>query len=185
VVGHSLGALLSLQLAVQYPDLVRGVVLISLPLFATEAQARRPLARGSAMARLQIDHPCLARWFCWGVCNARPLMRSLMPLLERSVPPAVARAAADHSWESASRTVDGVILHTRPAALLDQLPAERVLFIHAADDRTAPISAVQSYARTGPGTTLVVFPTGGHHPYLRHQVADCAVIARFVDDRPA
>ena len=181
LIGHSLGALLSLHLAVRYPELIRGVVLISLPLFATETEARRQLARGSAMARLQIEHARLARWFCWGVCNARPVMRSLMPLLERSVPPAVARAAVDHIWESASRTVEGVILHTRPAALLDKVPAERLLFIHAADDRTAPLSAVQSYARSRAGTTLVVFPTGGHHPYLRRQLATCAAIARFVD----
>lgn len=45
VVGHSLGALLALHLAVRSPRLVRGLVLISLPFFMGGAEARRQLAR--------------------------------------------------------------------------------------------------------------------------------------------
>jgi len=179
VVGHSLGSLLALQLAVEYPQLVSGLVLISLPLFGSAAEARRQLARGSMMARLQIEYPRWARLFCWGVCHARPVMRAVMPLLEHEVEPEVARAAVDHTWESASRTVAEVILQTRPAALLDQVPTEQLLFIHASDDRTVPLAPVQTYAQNNPGAQLVVFPTGGHHPYLRHQEATCDAIARF------
>ncbi len=181
VAGHSLGSLLAMQLAVEYPELVSGLVLISLPLFETEAEARRQLARGSAMARLQIEHPRSARLFCWGICHARPVMRALMPLLERDVGPEAARAAVDHTWESASRTVAGVILQSRPAALLNQVPAQKLLFIHASDDRTAPIASVRRYAQDHPGAQLLEFPTGGHHPYLRRQAATCNAIARFAD----
>lgn len=184
VVGHSLGALLSLHLAVRYPRLIRGVALLSLPFFETEAEARQQLARGSAMARLQIEHRRLARLFCWGVCHARPLMRAAMPLLERDVPPAAARAAVDHTWASASRTVAGVILGTRPRALLDQLPAERLLLIHAADDPTAPARAVSTYGRSRAGVEVIVFPGGGHHPYLSQRDAVCQAIAKFVDRLP-
>ena len=184
VVGHSLGALLSLHLAVHFPRLIRGVALISLPFFDTEAEARTQLARGSAMARLQIERPRLARLFCWGVCHARPLMRAAMPLLERDVPPAVARAAVDHTWASASRTVEGVILGTRPRALLDQLPAGRLLLIHAADDRTAPVATVTEYARRRAGVEAVTFARGGHHPYLRQREAVCEAIVAFVDRLP-
>ncbi len=183
VVGHSLGSLLALQLAVDYPELVCGLVLISLPFFDTEAEARRQLARGSVMARLQIEHPRSARLFCWGLCHARPAMRALMPLLERDVEPEAARAAVDHTWESASRTVAGVILQTRPAALLDQVPARKLLLIHASDDHTAPPAPVQKYVQNHPGAELALFPSGGHHPYLRHQAATCAAIARFAGRR--
>lgn len=181
VVGHSLGSLLALQLAVEYPQLVSGLVLISLPCFGSEAEARRQLARSSLMARLQIEHPRSARLFCWAVCHARPVMRALMPLLEYDVDPEVARAAVDHTWESASGTVAGVILHTRPAALLHQVPSEQLLFIHASDDRTAPLAPVQTYVQNHPGAELALFPSGGHHPYLRHQEATCGAIARFAD----
>lgn len=185
VVGHSLGALLALHLAVLYPQLVRGVVLISLPFFATAAEAREQLSSGSAIARLQLEHPQLAHAFCWGMCHMRPLTRAMMPLLERDVPAEVARAAVDHTWRSASRTVTGVIVGTRPALLLDALPADRLLFLHAADDRTAPLDHVAAYAQARPAARLVTFADGGHHPYLRHPTGVCAAIATFVDTLPS
>lgn len=181
VVGHSLGALLALHFAVRYPHLVRGAVLLSMPFFATEAEAREQLARSSAMARLQIRHPRAARLVCELMCHARPLVATLMPALEREVEPDAARDAVRHTWRSASRTVEQVILQTRPVELLDRLPAERLLFVHAADDPTAPVDNVAAYVRARPAVEFVQLPGGGHHPYLRQPRQTCQAISAFVE----
>lgn len=181
VVGHSLGALLALHLAVRYPDLVRGAVFLAMPFFTTEAEARAQLARASAMTGLQIRSPRAARIVCWLLCHARPLVAALMPALDREVGPDAARDAVLHTWRSASRTVDQVIVQSRPAALLDRLAGERLLFIHTNDDGTAPIANVAAYLRGRPEIELVRLADGGHHPYLRQPEQTCIAIANFVD----
>lgn len=184
VVGHSTGALLALHFAVRYPELVRGVVVLSLPFFTTAAEAREQLARSSSLTRLQLEHRTAAALLCWGMCHARPLARLLMPALDRTVTPEVARDAVEHTWHSASRTVEQVILGTETAGLLRQLPAERLLFIHAADDPVAPVAPIAAYARAHPTVQFVQMSSGGHHPYLRRQSDTCAAIERFVERLP-
>ncbi|MGI8551033.1 MAG: alpha/beta fold hydrolase [Dehalococcoidia bacterium] len=181
VVGHSTGALLALHLAVAYPMLVRGVVLISLPLFTSEREAREQMARSSLLTWLQVRHLRAAAAMCWLMCHARPVVRLLMPALDRAVSPDVARDAVEHTWRSASLTVEHVILQTRPIQLLNQLPPERLLLIHAADDPVAPMGAVADYAEGHPGAHLLRLSDGGHHPYLRRQAETCAAIAAFVE----
>lgn len=183
VVGHSLGALLALHLAVRYPSTVRGVVLIALPLFATAAEARRHYARSSPMARLQLRAAPLARAVCWLVCHARPLVEAVMPLVDRTVPPEVARDQVKHTWPSVSRTLRRVLLAGGTTALLDRIPAERLLLLHAQDDRVSPYDAVSTYARRR-GVALVSFGDGGHQVYLRHRRAVCAAISAFAERMP-
>ena len=160
---------------------MRGVVLISLPFFASRAEGRAQLAGASAMTRLQIEYPAAAWAVCQLICRARPLVRWLMPALDREVGPAAARDALDHTWASVSRTLDEVVLGMRPAALLDQIPAERLLFVHADDDHTAPVQRVAAYVAARPGTTLLRLADGGHHPYLRHPHLTCSAIEAFID----
>lgn len=69
LVGNSMGALLALAWAARNPGRARGVVAISVPLFASTSEARAYLARGDAMAWFMLRYPDVARALCRRLCG--------------------------------------------------------------------------------------------------------------------
>ncbi|HZS03776.1 MAG TPA: alpha/beta hydrolase [Blastocatellia bacterium] len=142
IVGHSMGTLLGLAFARRSPERVGKLVLLALPCFRNEREARQHIGESSLFHRLlAMDNP-LAHTVCTLMCILRPLLLPLMPRLVRDVPPLVAQDAIRHTWLSYSRTLRNVIFRAGTIKWLRKI-THPVLLIHGRQDRTAPLGNVK------------------------------------------
>ncbi len=163
IAGHSMGAILAAELAARNPERVRGLVLVSLPYFRSEAEARDHVARMGTLARLTVAGHPLAKAVCRGMCALRPALRFLTPRVAPHVPADVARDALMHDFTSYSRSLRSVIVDHRPDAALRKLAGRSVLLIHGDADRSAPLENLRTLAQSVPGWVLEVVAGGGHY----------------------
>ncbi len=176
-VGHSMGALLALAYASEHPAQVDGLVLMALPWYRNEGDARRQIARQSLFNRwLALETP-VARVACWAMCHLRPWLMPWMPRFLPGVPPEVARDTLRHTWLSYSRTMRHVVIGSTPQAWLARYPGP-VLFIQGLRDDTAPLAAV--LAGVGPsGQAAVDTLDAGHDMVFTHAEVLADRVARF------
>jgi len=179
LVGHSLGALLALAWAGRAP-LVRGVVLVGLPVYHDPAEARRRLARLSLLHRLTLTARPVGRAACAVMCQFRPLWRALVPLVIRQFPPDVARDGVLHTWRSLSGTLEHCIFGTDFERVRQQATGLPLLFVHGEADDTAPFATVREVAAGLPRARLLAVPDGGHDLPLSHPVPLADAINRFL-----
>lgn len=108
LVGHSMGALIALKFATLYPERVRKLVLISLPIYKDVAQARRQIKDSSVFPDL-LNNDIVARTVCVVACKIKPLARILAMHYFTDVPKDVAADTNMHTWMSYSRSMKNVI----------------------------------------------------------------------------
>lgn len=166
LVGHSMGALLALAYAARYPNEVGRVVLLALPWFANEEEARRKISEQSLFNRwLALETP-LAHLVCTVMCRIRPWLMPLMPHVLRDVPAEVARDVLRHNWLSYSRTLKHLIIGLRPAALLPQIKAP-LLIVQGLKDETASAGPV-ALGIAGHANARLRTIDAGHHMIFTH-----------------
>jgi pimeloyl-ACP methyl ester carboxylesterase len=174
LVGHSLGAALALAYAARWPDRVRRLVLISLPVYGNREAAVRWLRR-----RPQgwfLTNMVLTAVAC---VVTRRLLGRLLPRLLRDLPhPEVARDLVEHNLMSSTTSLWNVLYRSDPAAEAERLaPGLPVVCIHGTGDTTAPIGSVWVLAAGRERWRLFELEGVDHHPWLRHPLQCSRLIA--------
>lgn len=180
IVGYSLGSLLALAYAQRYPENIAKMVLIALPYYRSEQEARERIKKSSLFNRwLALDTP-LAHVTCELMCLFRPALRFVVPMFARDVPAVVARSALQHTWTSYSRTLQQVIFRSRAGEWLREVMHE-VLLIHGKDDEIAPFEQAIQVRDHRPRTQLIALEAG-HRLVFTHSAAIAVAIAEFLRD---
>jgi len=185
VVAHSTGAILAAALAARHPGRVRSLLLLGLPAYANDADARREVGRLGALARLTVAGRPSARWICQAMCRHRSLAVAVAPFLVRDLPAAIASDGARHSWASYHRTLEAVVVHHR--VLPDLLTATcPVTLLHGGADATAPVADVEALvdvaARQGRPLDLHIVDGGDHHLAVRRSQLVARAVARLIKE---
>lgn len=178
VAGHSMGAILAAELAVRLPQRVRRIVLVSLPYFRSEAEAKRSIGALGVLARLTVLEHWAAGAVCAAMCAFRPQFRFLAPHVTRHVPVDVARDAVLHTYASYSRSLRHVIVRHRLDPAIERLSDRDVLLVHGDADRAAPIDAIRALAARRSHWRLEVV-AGADHAL---PVARPGPLARLLED---
>lgn len=161
VVGHSLGGNLAAQVALDFPDLVRRLVLVDAALEPSglPRHGRWPLSARYGLAALRLSR--LAAW---------PLAAA-----GRRVPHAHAGgywgpyARRNHLYLSANtneamqRQLRALYDNPHGADRLAALPIP-LLIMHGERDAIVPVSAARALAQALPQARLIIFPTAHHCP---------------------
>lgn len=164
LIGHSLGALLSVALAARHPHAVPRLVLLGMPCFRGQADAyhyyRRGPMRGGYLATnllLTISTCLFTRW----------ILGRVLPYLVRHVPREVAEDLVKHHWRSSTSSLWEVVYRYDASMDLARLNGTaRILFIHGERDVMAPVAPIQRLAQHNE-RSLKVLPDADHHPFLR------------------
>jgi len=178
IVAHSMGCVLALAYAQRFPDRVAKIVLLALPCYRSEPEARTLIQQSSLFNRLlALDTP-LAHLVCTMMCHLRPLLMPIMPMIARDVPDVVAKDALKHTWLSYSRTMQQVIFKART---LEWLRTERhpILIIQGIQDRIAPLANVEQAIDQLPNVQLIRLDSG-HRLVFTHSAVIATEIARFL-----
>ena len=179
LVGHSVGAMLAIAYAARFPAEVTGLVLLGLPRFHGEEDARRFLRGRSRLDRWVLTNVVFASVAC---VLTRRVSRRLLPRLLPGLPRDVVEDYVQHTWRSATSTVREVVYRYDVDADADRLsPSLPVLLLHGTRDRTAPVDSVRELARRHPGWRLVERSGGDHNVLLDDQDWCVAQIGAFVD----
>ncbi len=167
IAGHSMGAVLAVELAAKRPEKVGGVALVSLSYFQSPAEVQDMAARLGPLARLAVSGHWAARILCGVMCAQRPLLIFLAPLLIQGVPASVARDALRHNYNSFSRSLQNVVVNHRADPAFQVLANRPVTFLHGEGDRVVPLDNVRSLVQRFPGWRLEVLE-GGHLLPVEH-----------------
>lgn len=161
--GWSLGGMVAMQVANQYPQLVRRLVLVATSLRFCQAddwpEAVAPeVLQGFEIDLLQDHHATLQRFLALqviGDVQARQTLKELRQrLLEQPEPPTNALEAGLE------------ILHTADLRFLAPQLELPVLLIGGERDRLVSPAALHNVARLLPQCRLEVMPAAGHAPFI-------------------
>ena len=166
IVGHSFGAIVALAFAARYPQLVKRLVLISLPYFGNKEGAMRYFRNASPADRYVMTNIAFAALACM---MTRYVMRWLLPYVLRDMPLEVVQDLTQHTWRSYTSSVwDGIYRHDLLADAKGLDHGCEVLLLHGELDTTAPLFGVQRLLSDRPDWRLLVLDKADHHPLLRN-----------------
>jgi pimeloyl-ACP methyl ester carboxylesterase len=178
LVGHSMGAILAAEYARRHPDDVAGLVLLNAPIFDSEKDARKRIREMSSMAAAFSLNRWLARASCDLVCATRPVLWHIAPLLEKNVPPEVARDAVLHRWKSFDGSLQRVVLPSRLDKVMEGLDGIPIIFIHGETD---PVTTLDRVRRLSDAIGAEVFTVpGGHNVLLDHPDETASIVREAV-----
>jgi pimeloyl-ACP methyl ester carboxylesterase len=175
LLGHSLGSLIALNYAVEYPEDVTSLVLVSLPVLGDCAWGHTLDGGMSSWHRFTVHSGPGQRLMGAGMLAVRPLWHYAGPRLRRQVPPDACRDALSATWTSYWRSLEEVVYGTNVPSLITRVQAP-VLLIHGPRDSIAPIGPVRGLATANPRLRLIEIPGAGHNPYFSHLAESVAAI---------
>ena len=161
LVGHSLGVLVALRIAVEAPDRVSTVVGFGPPLYSSPGVARQRVEATDPMGGLVVLESAVARRVCIAFHRHPGVSGRIVQLLRPHLPTAVARATADHTWESYWGTMSQVILPAEGADWLDQV-ASPVRFVAGDHDEVVELEYLSTLARASPNASFRIVEGADH-----------------------
>ena len=182
LVGHSLGALLTIAYAARFPDQVKNVFVMGMPYFGSQDRAYQYFRKGPVRGGIFYTNIFLTMVAC--IVTRRVLGR-LLPYVVRSVPREVAEDLVKHTWRSSTSSLWEVVYRYDIAVDLERLPHHiGVMFIHGDQDVMAPVAAIQRLTTSDARWRLAVMPGVDHHPFLRDPPGCLALIESMVSADP-
>lgn len=170
LVGHSMGAVLSLAYAARYPEQIERIVLIGLPYFGSKKQAFKHFRNGPLPDRWFLTNMALAAIAC---ILTRKVLGRILPYIRRDMPREVAQDVVKHTWRSFTSSLWEVIYNYDLAQVADMLDNRIPVHCISGDrDTTAPVNGVYQLARGRKQWTVQVIPGADHHPFL-HSPSEC------------
>jgi pimeloyl-ACP methyl ester carboxylesterase len=164
LIGHSMGALLSIAYAARHPQQVERLVLLSIPFFWGPKEARRFFSRQPIPYGWFFSNMVLAAVIC---VITRRVVGRFMPYFRRDLPREVATDIVKHSWRSFTSSFWEVICNYDAKRDVDALGDLPVLCIHGDQDDTAPLAGALGLANGRPNWQMHILNGVDHHPWLR------------------
>ena len=146
LLGHSMGAILALELARRYPGRFARVGLVGLPMFADAAEGlafigQRGRAYDGFLRNADEGHAKCVR-----LHRTRYLWAPLLRSLARRIPLSVLMATFDHAAAAHAGGLANIVFSDLVRRLAED-SATPIALLHGAADRTAPIEPVRSLGR--------------------------------------
>lgn len=162
IVGHSLGAALSIAYAQHYPKQVKGLILMSFPVFIDQPNAYRWMRRkpsGWLLTNIFVTALlCIVTRF---------LARKILHHFLKQYPKDVIDDLVKHNMFSSTTSLWNVIYNQSILKNLDQLDSQmKVTCIHAINDQSAPYENIYSLVESQTNWELRALDKGDHHPWL-------------------
>jgi pimeloyl-ACP methyl ester carboxylesterase len=178
IVGHSLGSVIALHFAAKYPDMVRTVTLIALPVVGSQAWGHRQDGRIYPVHHFCVHSRPGDAIFSAGMRAVAPVWNRIGPRVRRGVPPEANRDALAATWRSYWLSLESVVYGTDVSTLIGRVRAP-IQLIHGANDQVAPIEPVRAIAADA-NLPLIEIPAAGHNPYYTQRALSVRAIRRFL-----
>lgn len=180
VLGHSLGAILALELASRRPERIGRLALLNVPCYNDPEEAHRLWIAGSASYRNLLSINSLG-------ANLAQMRRTGFRLTTRYVrrlPLAVLADARRFTFRSLTSTLEHCLLHYRVDDVLETLAETPALLIHGDNDQVSPVASLVELSKRRAQLSLHVIRGAGHHPFHTHTSECLRLIAAHLAGEP-
>jgi pimeloyl-ACP methyl ester carboxylesterase len=180
IIGHSLGALIGIQYAIENPGDVEALVLLNLPRFRSAEEAHRLFWLGSPQYRKLLNEHSVAQ-------NLAQVRRSGVDLFLKYLvrfPWGVVADCRKFTMRSLTSTLENCLLNYRLDEVLPSLRPLPVLLVHGLRDGVAPFDNIKDLPSRYPFMRLEVIPSSGHHAFLTHTRRSLRIIEDFLSTVP-
>jgi len=161
ILGHSLGAIISLSLLAKHPNWFEGAVVIGLPIVTSKDQFINDMGKYSNFNRLAVSS--YGKLFC----QLHPLY-TLKWFKPKNLTEAVFSDSKKHTWQSFYYSLNETILKTDLYQKTRYIKDKKILFIQGEKDRTAPFEYVKNFAKTFKNAKLIEVKDGDHQLFLKN-----------------
>ncbi len=172
IVGHSLGAILSLALFAKHPDWFAGTAVIGLPVFESRDQFTEQMSNDLLFDRIAIGP--YGKLFC--MLHPLYLSKWLKP---ENLTDEVFSDSKKHTWQSYYYSLNEVILKTDLYDITKNIRDRKVLFIQGTKDKIAPITNVKNFASTFTNAQFIEVKDGDHQLFLKEPFEVWGLISNF------
>jgi pimeloyl-ACP methyl ester carboxylesterase len=167
LVGHSMGSILALHLAVSRPDLVERLVLVSLPAVGNCAWGHHPDGGYRRFHHFSVHTTPGRVLFSAGQRAVQPAGSFLYPRIRRDLPRGAAEDSLRTSWTAYWRTLEEVVYGSRVEELFAAMRGP-ITVIHGARDIVVPVTTVRELAATRTDVNYIELNDAGHNPCISH-----------------
>lgn len=180
IVGHSLGALLGMELAAVDPGRVDRLALLNLPRFNDPDEAHHVWFAGSFSYRNLLAANSVGA----NLAQVRRTGVRLTARYVRRLPWSVVSDARRFTFRSLTSTLEHCLLHYALDDILDAVPRIPVLVIQGDADQVAPLDRILDLPHRYPHPELFVIRGAGHHPFHTHSQLCLPALDAFLAGRP-
>jgi len=160
IVGHSLGAIISLALFAKHPDWFEGVTTIGLPVITSEAQFKKQMAANSWFDKLAVSR--FGKIFC--MLQPLYMIKWLKP---KNMTEDVFSDAKKHTWQSYYYSLNEVILKTDLDTITKNINKKGTHNVCMITGLKTPMTNVKKFAIKFPNAQLVEVKNGDHQLFLK------------------
>jgi len=181
IVGHSLGALIAIQYAIDHPDEIDALVLLSVPRFSSYEEAHRLFWLGSPQYRKLLREHSIVE-------NIAQMKRSGVDLFLKYLvkfPWGVLADCRKFTMRSLTSTLEHCLLNYKLDEILPSLRPMPVLLLHGLRDGVAPYDNIKHLPEEYPFMKLEVIPSSGHHVFLTHTRRSLRLMEDFLASVPS
>lgn len=176
IVGHSLGAVVSLELFAKHPDWFKGATVIGLPVFESKDQFLEQMSSDSFFDKLAVGS--YGKLFC--MLHPLYIVKWFKP---KNITDDVFKDSKKHTWQSYYNSLNQVILKTNLFTLTKSISDQKILFIQGTDDKVAPYENVENFARSFTHAKLMGVQGGDHQLFLKEPFEVWKAIGDFFDEK--
>ncbi len=180
IVGHSMGTFLALNYAIAHPEQVEKLILINAPMKTDEESLKKAIAESSSKLMVTMTFSKT-----WGklVCKIHEIIPSfsypMIRIFEPDLPPAVARAAGQHTYDAYVGSFENILLNQNFYELLAKVSDIPVLIIASNQDEHTTEQALDRLPKRN--TIKLVRIDGNHNVLLKDPDRISEEILKFVN----
>lgn len=172
IVGHSMGAIISLALFEKHPNWFKGATVIGLPVFESRDQFLEQMPDGSYFDTLAVGR--YGKLFC--MLHPLYIVKWFKP---ENLTDDVFKDSKKHTWQSYYNSLNEVILNTNLFVLAKNIRDRKILFIQGTDDKMAPYVNVENFASPFTKSKLMRVENGDHQLFLKEPFKVWKAISDF------
>lgn len=176
IVGHSLGAVLSLALFAKHPDWFKGATVIGLPVFESRDQFLEQMSGDSFFDTLAVGP--YGKLFC--MLHPLYITKWFKP---ENLTDDVFQDSKKHTWQSYYNSLNEIILKTDLYASTKGIRDRKILFIQGTNDKVAPIVNAEKFAKSFPRAKLLEIQDGDHQLFLKEPFEVWMAVSDFFDQK--
>lgn len=161
LVGHSMGALITLRMAAKNLELISRLVVFGLPVYKNEQEVKESITKSKKLLNWAY-YGRSSNLLCTSWCKLlRPVSSRVAPFYLRTLPRQVAEDSVLHTWNSYSESLKNVITKQSVDKDIQALKMPALIIMGKREDKTV-LKNIQNLSPL-PNNVNLILHEGSHH----------------------
>jgi pimeloyl-ACP methyl ester carboxylesterase len=160
IVGHSMGAIISLALLAEHNNWFEGAIITGLPVYRDKSEFREVMSEHAIFDRLASGK--------YGkiICMLHPIFMTNF-FKPDNLTADVYEDAKKHTWQSYANTLNEIVIKPDLCGFSNAVKGKKIVFIHGTEDASAPYESAKEYAKTFSRVKFITVKGGDHQLFLK------------------